>query len=62
MISNKQIEEMTHEEVYERYKEKKRACRTIAQEVELITNDPEMIALRNRLMSDLTKEDENNAT
>ena len=43
---------MTHEEVYERYKEKKRHCKTVAQEVELITSDPEMIMLRERLMSD----------
>lgn len=49
---NKQIEEMTHEEVYKRYREKKRGCKTIAQEVELITSDPEMITLRERLMCD----------
>lgn len=52
MTQEKQIEEMTHEEVYERYKEKKRHCKTVAQEVELITSDPEMIMLRERLMSD----------
>ena len=46
------IEEMAHEEVYQRYKEKKRQCKTIAQEVKLITNDPEMIMLRERLMRD----------
>ena len=49
---NMQIEEMTHEEVYQRYKEKKRTCKTIAQEVEMITSDPEMIMLRERLMRD----------
>lgn len=48
----KPIEEMTHEEVYQRYKEKKRDCKTVAQEVELITSDPEMIMLRERLMRD----------
>ena len=52
MSKEKQIEEMAHEEVYERYKEKKRMCKTIAQEVELITNDSEMIMLRERLMRD----------
>lgn len=52
MSKEKQIEEMTHEEVYQRYKEKKRQCKTIAQEVKLITSDPEMIILRERLMRD----------
>ena len=52
MSKEKQIEEMAHEEVYQRYKEKKRQCKTIAQEVELITSDPEMIILRERLMRD----------
>jgi hypothetical protein len=52
MTENEQIEEMTHEEVYARYKEKKRGCKTIAQEVKLITSDPEMIMLRERLMKD----------
>lgn len=52
MDEKKQIEEMTHEEVYQRYKEKKRQCKTIAQEVECITSDPEMIMLRERLISD----------
>ncbi len=47
----KQIEGMTREEVYQRYTEKKRQCKTIAQEVDMITNDPEMIMLRERLMS-----------
>ena len=46
----KHIEEMTHEEVYQRYKEKKKQCRTIAQEVEMITSDHEMILLREMLM------------
>lgn len=46
----KQIEEMTHEEVYKRYKEKKKQCRTVAQEVEMITSDHEMILLREMLM------------
>lgn len=46
----KQIEEMTHEEVYQRYKEKKKQCRTVAQEVEMITSDHEMILLREMLM------------
>ena len=49
---NKKIEEMAHEEVYQRYKEKKRQCKTIAQEVKMITSDPEMIMLRERLMRD----------
>lgn len=52
MSIEKLIEEMTHEQVYERYKEKKRMCKTIAKEVELITSDPEMIMLRERLMRD----------
>ena len=52
MNRDKQIEEITHEEVYERYKEKKRMCKTIAQEVKMITSDTEMIMLRERLMSD----------
>lgn len=52
MSKEKQIEEMAHEEVYQRYKEKKRQCKTIAQEVKLITCDPEMIMLRERLMRD----------
>ena len=51
MEKDKQIEEMTHEEVYQRYKDKKRQCKTIAEEVEMITSDPEMIMLRERLMS-----------
>lgn len=55
MIPNKQIDEMTHEEVYARYKEKKRQCRTIAQEVELITSDPEMIMLKERLERDIAE-------
>lgn len=57
MISNKQIDGMTHEQVYQLYKEKKRKCKTVAQEVELITSDPEMIMLRDRLMCDHAKED-----
>lgn len=52
MISNKQIEWMTHEQVYQRYKEKKRKCKTVAQEIELITSDPEMIMLIERLRKD----------
>lgn len=52
MSKEKQIEEMTHEEVYERYREKKRGCKTVAEEVELITSDPEMIILRERLIKD----------
>ena len=52
MSKEKQIEEMAHEEVYARYKEKKRSCKTIAQEVNLITSDSEMIMLRERLMRD----------
>ena len=50
MDREKQIEEMTHEEVYRRYKEKKKQCRTVAQGVEMITSDQEMILLRERLM------------
>ena len=49
-MKEKQIEEMSREEVYERYKEKKRMCKTIAQEVEIITSDPEMLMLRERLL------------
>lgn len=49
---NKHIEEMTHEEVYQRYREKKMQCKTIAQEVELITSDTEMIMLIERLRKD----------
>ena len=52
MSKEKQIEEMTHEEVYERYREKKRGCKTVEEEVELITSDPEMIMLRERLIKD----------
>lgn len=52
MNENKLIDEMTHEEVYNRYREKKKACKTIAQEVEMITSDPEMIMLRERLLKD----------
>ena len=55
MSKEKQIEQMTHEEVYQLYKEKKRACKTIAEEVELITNEPEMIMLRERLVQDNAK-------
>lgn len=44
-----QIAKMPREEVYERYKEKKRMCKTIAQEVKMITSDTEMIMLRERL-------------
>ena len=51
MGKGKSINEMTREEVYQRYKEKKRQCRTVAQEVEMITSDSEMIALRERLLS-----------
>jgi hypothetical protein len=54
-LSKEQIDKMTHEQVYELYKEKKRKCKTIAQEVELITSDPEMIMLRERLMNDNAK-------
>ena len=52
MSKEQQIEKMTHEEVYQRYKEKKRQCKTIANEVELIANDPEMIMLIERLKRD----------
>lgn len=52
MNDKKQIEEMTHEEAYQRYKEKKMKCKTIAQEVKLVSSDPEMIMLRERLMRD----------
>lgn len=55
MSREKQIEEMAHEQVYARYKEKKRACKTIAEEVELITSDPEMVILRERIMRDNAK-------
>lgn len=50
-LNREQIENMSREEVYQRYKEKKRQCKTIAKEVEMITSDPEMILLRERLMS-----------
>lgn len=59
MSRDKKIEEMTHEEVYELYKEKKRKCKTVAQEVELITSDSEMIMLRERLMRDNQERREN---
>lgn len=49
-LNAEQIANMTREEVYKRYKEKKRMCRTIAQEVEMITSDPEMLMLRERLL------------
>ena len=52
MSRDKQIEEMTHEEVYQRYKEKKRKCKNIAQEVKLVSSDPEMIMLIERLKRD----------
>ena len=52
MTENEQIQEMTHEAVYNRYKEKKRKCKTIAEEVQLITSDSEMIMLRERLIKD----------
>lgn len=51
-MTKEQVEKMTHEQVYERYKELKRKCKTIAQEVKLITSDPEMIMLRERLLGD----------
>ena len=49
-LNAEQIANMTREEAYERHKEKKRMCKTIAQEVEMITNDPEMLMLRERLL------------
>lgn len=49
MITKEQIEEMPREEVYELYKEKKRQCKTVAQEVAMITSDPEMLMIRERL-------------
>ena len=49
-LNAEQIANMTREEVYKRYKEKKRMCRTIAQEVEMITSAPEMLMLRERLL------------
>lgn len=49
-LNAEQIAKMTRDEVYKRYKEKKRICKTIAEEVEMITSDPEMIMLRERLM------------
>lgn len=49
-LNREQVAKMTREEVYERYKEKKRMCKTVAQEVEMITSDPEMIMLRERLL------------
>jgi hypothetical protein len=52
MMNKAQIENLTHEQAYELYKDKKRQCKTIAQEVELITSDPEMIMLREKLMRD----------
>ena len=51
-MTKEQISKMTHEEAYALYKEKKRKCKTVAQEVELITSDPEMIMLREKLMRD----------
>ena len=49
-LNAEQIANMTREEVYKRYKEKKRMCKTVAQEVEMITSDPEMLMLRERLL------------
>lgn len=51
-LEQKQVEEMTHEQAYQLYKEKKRKCKTVAEEVNLITSDPEMIMLRERLVRD----------
>ena len=48
-LNAERIALMSREEVYERYKEKKRMCKTVAQEVEMITSDPEMLMLRERL-------------
>ena len=49
-LNAEQIANMTREEVYKRYKEKKRMCRAVAQEVEMLTSDPEMLMLRERLL------------
>lgn len=42
---------LTREEAYKRYKEKKKSCKTVAQEVEMLTTDPEMIMLTDILKS-----------
>ena len=52
MTKETQIEEMPRQQVYELYRQKKRNCRTVAQEVECITSDPEMILIRERLLRD----------
>lgn len=48
-ITQEQLNEMSREEVYELYKEKKKMCKTIAQEVKMITSDSEMLMIRERL-------------
>ena len=48
-LTKEDITKMSREEVYELYKKKKKMCKTIAQEVNLITSDPEMLMLRERL-------------
>lgn len=53
MLNKKQIQELPREQIYQRYKEKKRTCRTIAQEVEMSTTDPEMILIIERLKSEI---------
>ena len=50
-LNREQIKDMPREEIYKRYKEKKRMCKTVAQEVRMITQDYEMIMLRERLMA-----------
>lgn len=55
MITKQQIEQMTHEEVHQRCKEKQRQCKTVAQYVEMITSDTEMLLLIDRIASDLQK-------
>lgn len=49
MITKEQLAAMSHDEVYALFMEKKRQCRTCAQEVEMIIYDTEYNIIKERL-------------
>lgn len=49
MISKEELSKMSKEEVYKLFKEKKKQCKTIAQEVNMINNDSEYQIIKERL-------------
>lgn len=49
MVTKEELSNMSKEEVYRLFKEKKRQCKTIAQEIEMIYSDSEYQMIKERL-------------